>query len=186
MIKINLASPDRRRRRVAAIGFKLPAFDLGLLFVVVYIVAVVGVGAAWWLWSSSERRLIAAVQQDRTELAALKVKIGQGAKIKEQLADLKNRLRAIEELTHNQGRSIAILDAFVDTVPPDLWITTLEERGAALKVSGTAFSPTAVADFMSNLRSSGKFKEIDILIARQDLAKNPRPVTFEVTCRFEI
>ena len=186
MIKINLASPDRRRRAGIGFAFKLPAFDLGLLFAVVYFVTLVGIGAAWWWSSSAESRLIAAVERDRSELEALKVKIGQGAKIKEQLADLKNRLKAIEELTRNQGRSLAILDAFADTVPPDLWINTLEERGAALKVSGTAFSPTAVADFMSNLRSSGKFKEIDILIARQDLAKNPRPVTFEVTCRFEI
>lgn len=185
MIKINLAARDRRRRR-AAIGLKLPSFDLGLLFGVLYIVTVVGVGGAWWWWSSAEARLIAEVQRDRNELQQLKIKIGQGAKVKEQLTDLKNRLKAIEDLTRNQGRSIALLDAFADTVPPDLWITTLEEKGLALRVAGTAFSPTAVSDFMSNLRRTGKFKDIDIVIARQDLAKNPRPVTFEVTCRFEI
>ena len=186
MIKINLASGDRRRRRSASLGLKLPSFNLGLLFGVLYIAAVVGVAGAWWWWSSAEARLMAQVERDRQELQILKTKIAQGNRIKDQLADLKNRLRAIEELTQNQGRSIALLDAFADTVPPDLWITTLEEKGLALRVAGTAFSPTAVSDFMSNLRRSGKFKEIDIVIARQDLAKSPRPVTFEVTCRFEI
>jgi hypothetical protein len=39
---------------------------------------------------------------------------------------------------------------------------------------------------MSNLKSSGKFKEVDIVISRQAIDKTPSLVTFEVTCRFEI
>jgi len=54
-----------------------------------------------------------------------------------------------------------------------------------LKILGTAYSPTAVSDFMTNLRSSGRFKEVDIMISKQELQKAPRLVTFEVTCRFE-
>jgi type IV pilus assembly protein PilN len=185
MIKINLAPPERHRRRVG-FQFELPSFNLGVLFAILYIVVVAGIGAVWVWRAAAESRLIAQVQKDKADLAVLKATIGQGAKIKEQLASLKARLKAIEDLTKNQGRSIALLDAFVDAVPPDLWINTLEDKGVALKVTGTAFSPTAVSDFMSNLRRSGRFKEIDIVVAKQDLAKNPRPVSFEVTCRFEI
>ena len=54
-----------------------------------------------------------------------------------------------------------------------------------IKVSGSAFSPTAVADFMSNLRASGKFKDVDLVVSRRDLARPLPLVTFEVTCRFE-
>ena len=72
-----------------------------------------------------------------------------------------------------------------DVVPRDLWITGMEERDSVLKLTGSAFSTTAVSDLMSNLRSSGRFKSIDIVISRQDLAKTPSMVTFEVTCRFE-
>jgi type IV pilus assembly protein PilN len=185
VIKINLAPPERRRRR-AGLSLELPSFNLGVLFAIIYLVAVVGIGLTWLWRSAAESRLIAQVQKDKAELSVLKATIGQGAKIKEQVAALKARLNAIDELSKNQHRSIALLDAFIDTVPPDLWINTLEDKGAVLKVSGTAHSPTAVSDFMFNLRRSGRFKDIDIIIARQDLAKNPRPVTFEVTCRFEI
>ena len=38
---------------------------------------------------------------------------------------------------------------------------------------------------MQNLRASGRFKEVDIVVARQEITKTPRFVTFEVTCRFE-
>jgi len=185
VIKINLAPPERRRGR-PLFHLALPSFNLGVLFAIVYIVAVVGIGAVWAWRAAAESRLIAQVQKDRAELSVLKATIGQGAKIREQVASLKARLKAIDELSKSQHRSIALLDAFIDTVPPDLWINTLEDKGSALKISGTAYSPTAVSDFMSNLRRSGKFKEIDILIAKQDLAKSPRPVSFEVTCRFEI
>jgi type IV pilus assembly protein PilN len=185
VIKINLAPPERRRQRIG-LSLELPSFNLGVLFAIVYLVAVVGIGVTWLWRSAAESRLIAQVQKDKAELQVLKATIGQGVKIKEQLAGLKARLQAIDELSKSQHRSIALLDAFVDTIPPDLWINTLEDKGAVLKVSGTAHSPTAVSDFMSNLRRSGRFKDIDIIIARQDLAKNPRPVTFEVTCRFEI
>ncbi|OLC16338.1 MAG: hypothetical protein AUH29_05335 [Candidatus Rokubacteria bacterium 13_1_40CM_69_27] len=191
MIKINLAPLDRRRRRragfqLADFQFALPSFNLGVLFAVVYIAVVVIIGGYWWYRASTASRLAAQIETDQRELASLKATIGQGAKIKEQLADLQNRIKAIQELTKNQGRPIQLLDAFLDTVPPDLWITSLEEKTSMLRVSGTAYSTTAVADFMANLRRSGKFKDVDILVARQDLAKNPRPVTFEVTCRFEI
>jgi len=43
-----------------------------------------------------------------------------------------------------------------------------------------------VSDFMTNLKASGKFKDVDLVDARQDLTKSPRTVTFEVSCRFEI
>lgn len=186
MIKINLAPADRRRRRGLQFQFALPTFNLGVLFAAMYIATVVLVGGYWAYRWGTAARLAAQVERDEKELAALKVTIGQGQKIKEQWADLQNRIKAINELTKNQGRPIQLLDAFLDTVPPDLWIMSLQESASLLRISGTAFSPTAVADFMANLRRSGKFKDVDILVARQDLAKNPHPVTFDVTCRFGI
>jgi len=78
-----------------------------------------------------------------------------------------------------------MFDAFASVVPNDLWVTRMEEKGNILKVTGTAFSAVAVSDLMANLRASGKFKEVDIVVSRQDLGKTPRLVTFEVTCRFE-
>jgi Tfp pilus assembly protein PilN len=79
-----------------------------------------------------------------------------------------------------------LIDSFADAVPNDLWITRLEDTGALLRVSGTAFSATAVSNLMSALRASGKFKDVDIVVSRRDLDKAPSVVTFEVTCRFEI
>jgi Tfp pilus assembly protein PilN len=184
MIRINLAPPDQRRAR-GGFEFHLPTANLGLLFAVAYGAVVVLIAAYWFSLYRAEARLAAEVARANRELATLKVQLGDAPKVKEMAIDLQKRVATIQQLTKNQARPMLLLDAFLDSVPPDLWITTLEERGALLKISGTAFSTSAVSDFMVNLRSSGKFKEIDIIVAKQDLNKSPVPVTFEVTCRFE-
>ena len=94
-------------------------------------------------------------------------------------------LNVIESITKAQGRPILLVEAFASVIPSDLWITGFEEKSLQLKITGSAFSTTAIADFMANLRASGKFKEVDLVISRRDLARPTPLVTFEVTCRYE-
>jgi type IV pilus assembly protein PilN len=185
MIRINLA-PGEARRRMPSMSLSLPSFNLGILFGILYIVAVAGLGLYWYGLRSEESTLTADVDRLNRELASLKTTLGQGAGVKTQLADVKRRIAVLEDITRDQGRSIVLLDSFIDTVPRDLWITGLEQKESGLKLNGTAFSTTAVSDFMSNLKSSGKFKDVDIIISRQAIDKTPSLVTFEVTCKFEI
>ncbi|MBI4627572.1 MAG: PilN domain-containing protein [Candidatus Rokubacteria bacterium] len=184
MIRINLA-PEQKRRRGVSFRLPLPSFNLGLLFGVLYVLAVVGIGAYWWSLSGEETKLAGDVDRKSKELATLKTTLGQGSKVKDLVAELRKRVDVVTQLTKNQARPIALVDVFASAVPRDLWITALEERNAVLRVSGTAFSTTAVYDFMANLRSSGRFQDVDIVVSRRDLARPTPLVTFEVTCRFE-
>ena len=185
MIRINLA-PPRARQGIRNLQFRMPSFNLGMLFLILYAAAVAGIGGYWWMLTSTEARLTDEVARANRELAMLQPVTSQVQKVKDQLGDLKKRVKVIEDLTKNQGRLIRVFDAFAGVVPNDLWITKMEEREHVLKVTGTAFTPAAVSDLMSNLRASGKFKDVDIVVSRQDLAKSPRLVTFEVTCRVEL
>ena len=184
MIRVNLAPPEQRRRRLGGFAFRLPPLNLGIVVAGVFALAIVVIAVSWIALWRQESRLAAEIARDRRELATLKVQLADITKVREQAADMQKRLQTIQDLTKNQGRPLRVMDAFLDAVPPDLWITGLEERGALLKIVGTAFSTTAVADLMANLRQSGKFSDVDILVAKQDIAKSPSPVTFEVTCRF--
>ena len=189
MIRINLAPERARRRRGMGLGlslsFSLPAFNLGWLFGIVYVAAVLGIGGYWWTLKLTESRLRTEIGAAKREIEVLKAQIGQENKMKEMAAELRKRIAVIETLTKNQARSIQLVDTFANAVPPDLWITVMEEKNAALKISGAATSTVAVSNFMTNLRNSGKFKDIDIVVSRQDLARPSPQVTFEVTCRFE-
>lgn len=185
MIRINLAPADARRRRGP--GFTLPSLPigLGLLFAVLYVVAAGGVGWWWWGLIAQKTHLVAEIDRTSREIDTAKAVLGQGSNVKAQLADVRRRVEVIGELVQGQARPIQLLDAFVDTIPRDLWITSFEDKGATLKIIGTAYSTRAVSEFLLNLRQSGKFKDVDILVSRQDLTKSPSMVTFEVTCRFE-
>ena len=185
MIRINLAPEKKRRRGVSFRLPTLPAFNLGWLFLILYVVAGGGIGTYWWSLSGEESKLAADVERANRELAQLQATINQGSQVKNQAAELRKRLVGLEDLLTSQTRSIILLDSFADTIPKDLWITGLDQSGAKLKVLGSAFSASAVADFMANLRASGKFKDVDIVVSRRDLGRPSPLVTFEVTCRFE-
>src|SRR6185369_4174826 len=157
MIKVNLAPPTTKRpRRAAAAG---PELNLGILFGGILAVLVLIIGGWWLAMSLEDRRLT---------------------------AELEKRLNAIETVARNQARPVYLLDSMADTLPPDLWLTRLEERGPSLRIAGTTYSSVALSDFMANLKASGRFKDVDLVDAKQDLSKSPRTITFEVTCRFEI
>jgi type IV pilus assembly protein PilN len=185
VIRINLAPVEARGHR-SSVSFALPSFNLGILFAIVYVVVLGGLGFYWYSLHAEETRIAADVDRLTRELASLKATLGQSANVKGQLAEVRRRVDILEELTKSQGKPIAILDAFADTVPRDLWITSLEQKESQLKLGGTAFSTTAVSDFMANLKGSGKFKDVDIVISRQAIDKVPSLVTFEVTCKIEI
>lgn len=186
MIRINLAPVEVRTRRGPGFSFPVLSFNLGVLFAILYVLGVGGLGYYWYSLQAEETRVAADVDRLNRELTGLKATLGQGANVKGQLAEVKRRVDILEELTKGQGRPIALLDTFADTVPRDLWITSLEQKESVLKLSGTAFSTAAVSDFMANLKGSGKFKDVDIVVSRQAIDKTPSLVTFEVTCKFEI
>lgn len=181
MIRINLSPSATRRRRFT---LRLPPFNLGIAFALVYVVAAGAVGAYWSTLAAEESTLAAEVTRASRELESLKAVIGQAGKVKEQLAELQKRVAVITDLGKNQARPVKLVDAFVDTVPRDVWITALDEKALMLKVTGGAHSATALGQFMTNLRKSGRFQDVDIVVSRQDLAKIPTVVTFEVTCKF--
>lgn len=186
MIRINLAPVEARGSRGSGLSLSLPSFNLGIAFGIAYILTIGGLGYYWFSLQAEETRVAADVDRLNRELTSLKATLGQGATVKAQLTEVKRRVDILEELTKGQGKPIALMDAFVDTVPRDLWITSFEQKEFLLKLSGTAYSTTVVSDFMANLKSSGKFKDVDIVVSRQDIAKSPSLVTFEVTCKFEI
>lgn len=184
MIRINLAPAEVRRRRAP---LKLPElrFNLGVLFLVVYLIAGGALGYWWWTLRGDEQRLATEIDQMNKENEGLKTKLSAGTNVQAQLNEARRRVQLIEELTKNQARPIMMLDAFADVIPRDLWVTGFEDKGAVLRVTGNAFSTTAVADFMANLKASGKFKDVDLIVSKQDLTKSPSLVNFEVSCRFE-
>jgi len=181
MIRINLAPPSVKK----GVGFSIPSFNLGMLFGGIAALIVLVLGVWWWSLSAEIRRLNAEIAENKKQADRLKVVIAEGQRYQRDSMLLERRLNAIKLAARNQTRPVYLLDAVLDTLPKDLWLTRMEEKGTQLKFAGSAYSATALSDFMSNLKASGKFKDVDIVDAKQDLNKSPRLITFEVVTRFE-
>jgi Tfp pilus assembly protein PilN len=181
MIRINLAPPPTRR----SVSLSIPSFNLGMLFGAVALGLVLVLGG-WWLSLSVEiKRLNTEIAENKKQADRLKVVIAEGQRFRRDKELLERRVNAIELVARHQTRPVYLLDAVLDTLPKDLWLTRMEEKGTQLRFAGTTFSATALSDFMANLKASGKFKDVDIVDAKQDLTKSPRLITFEVVTRFE-
>jgi len=181
MIRINLAPPPAKR----GIGLSIPTINLGILFGAVALGIVLVLGGWWWSLSAEVRRLSTEIAENKKEADRLKVIIADGQRFRRDKEALERRVNAIELVARHQTRPVYLLDALLDTLPKDLWLTRMEEKGTQLRFAGTAYSATALSDFMANLKASGKFKNVDIVDAKQDLTKSPRLITFEVVTRFE-
>lgn len=181
MIRINLAPPSTKRR----VGLSIPTFNLGTLFGAVALGLVLVLGVWWWSLSAEMRRLNTEIADNKKQADNLKVVIAEGQRFRRDKELLERRVNAIELVARHQTRPVYLLDAVLDTLPKDLWLTRMEEKGTLLRFAGTTYSATALSDFMGNLKASGKFKDVDIVDAKQDLSKSPRLITFEVVTRFE-
>ncbi|MDO8476484.1 MAG: PilN domain-containing protein [Candidatus Rokubacteria bacterium] len=181
MIRINLAPPSTKSR----VSLSIPSFNLGILFGAVALGLVLVLGG-WWLSLSVEtKRLNTEIAENKKQADKLKVIIAEGQRFRRDKELLERRVNAIELVARRQTRPVYLLDAVLDTLPKDLWLTRMEEKGTQLRFAGTTYSATALSDFMANLKASGRFKDVDIVDAKQDLTKSPRLITFEVVTRFE-
>ena len=181
MIRINLAPPSAKK----GVGLSIPSFNLGMLFGAAALVLVVVLGGWWWSLSAEIMRLNTEIAENKKQADMLKVVIAEGQRFRDDKEMLEHRVNAIALVARRQTRPVYLLDAVLDTLPKDLWLTRMEEKGTLLRFGGTTYSATALADFMANLKASGKFKDVDIVDAKQDLTKSPRLITFEVVTRFE-
>jgi type IV pilus assembly protein PilM len=179
MIRINLAPPSAKK------AFAVPDFNLGMLFGVLALGLVLILGGWWWSVSAEIRRLNNEIAENKKQAEQLKVVIAESQRFQRDKEALERRVNAIEVVARQATRPVYLLDAVADQLPKDLWLNRMEEKGTQLKFAGTTYSATSLSDFMSNLKASGKFRDVDIVDAKQDLTKSPRLITFEVVARFE-
>jgi Tfp pilus assembly protein PilN len=134
---------------------------------------IVAGGILYYDWHSMSqqtaevRAQIRRLNGEKSRLEQLKAQVEGSEK---QRVVLQQRINVIEELQRNRTGGQELLDALANTVSrtDTLWLTSLQRKGDALTLQGAAGSIVAVANFITQLRRSGYFDQVEIKDSVQD------------------
>ena len=143
MIMINLL-PHREERRKR----KKIAFFAGLGVAALAGIAMAGV------WYLVVEQLISG-QQERNaylqvEIEKLDVQIKDIASLKAEIASLKARQKAVEDLQIDRNVPVHVLNELVRQVPEGIYITSVKQDGQSLNVAGIAQTQERVSELLRN------------------------------------
>ena len=169
MIRINLLGVDRQKAK------KGLAFDIGkqttLACSLILVVAAVGIGYWYWSLSQTSARLdgeIAAAQQESQRLQTVLAEVTQFEQRREQV---QQRVALIEELRRGQSIPVQVLDHVSRSLPDMMWLTSLDQQGTQLTLSGQSTTLIALSDFVGNLGNNNLLnKPIEIVNSQVEQA----------------
>lgn len=179
MIRINLLAGDKPegKKKAAAAPGAVQAYMILALFAGG--AALISSGL-WWVKTTNIKELeekTAAAKKRQSELQAIKVQVEQFERRK-RILDAKVKL--IEQLKAQQSGPVHMLDEISKSLPDFVWLTSLDQAGPRIVMSGESNGLTAVADFIQNLQRSGWFPRVDLVSSQE----TNNVVQFQVSAEF--
>jgi type IV pilus assembly protein PilN len=111
----------------------------------------------------------------QSEIAALQEKIKQSRlkmkdieNFKEQKETLAKKMDIIASLDKNKAGPVRMLDEISTSLPGNLWLTKLDQKGGELVLEGSSLDNLSVSRSMLQLESSAHFNEIILLEVKTD------------------
>jgi Tfp pilus assembly protein PilN len=175
MIKINLLPKEEQRK--AAPPSAMP-FLIGL-----GVLALLGLMGYGWYWLNGE---IEAVQQKiegtRAELKRVEDITKLVDKLQKDKKTVESKLKTVETLVAAQSGPVRLLDTISRSLPGEVWLTGMVRAGKKLDISGIAYSPFAVATFMTNLSGAKELlNTVDLVVSEKAVVEQVPVERFSIT-----
>lgn len=182
MIRINLLGQMRPKAAKQAVPLESTVQVLFLLVAVALAVVVIGV-----TYYQQKRELdatnkkILALTAEKASLQQIKADVD---RFQSQKAVLQQRIDVIETLQKNRTGAQELLQMVANTVVrvDALWLTSLNRDGSSLTLEGEAGSIDAVANFLTEMKRSGYFDQIELKEAKEnDILPSVQTFQFSMT-----
>lgn len=144
MIKINLL-PHREEKRKQ---LKSDFYGLLLLSAIVGALVVVMVSTYFSRELTTQKDKNAFIKKEN---AKLDERIKEIATLRQEIAGLKARQQAVEDLQGDRNQPVYLLDELVKLTPEGVYLRTLKQEGQRVVLNGYAQSQDRVAEFIRNL-----------------------------------
>jgi len=185
MIRINLLGRARPKATRTAVPIEA---TLQYVLLGIALVASIGILYGHYLLMDREnKQVLAHIQRQTGEKQRLEQLKTQVETFEKQKTVLQQRISVIEQLQRNRTGGQELLDAIANTVSrtDTLWLTSVDRKGDALTINGSAGSINAVANYVTQLRHSGYFQQVEIKESHQDDSnKTVEIFLFSLTANF--
>ncbi|HUL21647.1 MAG TPA: PilN domain-containing protein [Thermodesulfobacteriota bacterium] len=175
MIKINLLLARKEKKR----GGAKKEFIVLILSVVLLLAIFIFI--QWGLNKKIEDTM-AQNSQKKQEIAKYKSLTTEVEKKKQEQKMLQNRLDIINALRKDKAKAAMVLDELSIDKPEKLQLESLKKDGAKLGIEGVALDDETIANFMTNLRKSKLFKNVDLVVSEQIEQSKMKVKKFVLSC----
>lgn len=171
MIRINLLGMKKEVSKSRMPSISMEGAKATALFVVILALAVLGLVGHYWMLSSEKAKLddeMKAAETEKARLARVKAEYEQFQKATQAL---QRRINIIEGLKKAQTGPVVLLNTLAATVESSgpIWLTSFDaDDKNKITMAGVANSVNTVADFITNLKKCGQFKNVEIKESYQD------------------
>jgi len=160
MIKINLLLA-RKEKKKAGVRKEF------IILILSIILLVVGLGVIQYLLEKEKDDTLAQISTTKKEIAYYKSLTTEVTKAKEAQKTLQEKLNIINTLRKEKAGPAKVLDELSIDKPEKIHLESVKKEGSKLGIEGIALDDETIANFMTNLRKSKLFKNVDLIVSEQ-------------------
>jgi type IV pilus assembly protein PilN len=171
----------RRRQRKRAFFMAIGAFAL-------FGVAIVGI---WYtVLQQMTVQQLSRNEYLQTEITRLESQIKDIATLRAEIAALKARQRAVEDLQTDRNTPVYLLNEVVRQTPEGVYLTSIKQNGQVVTVTGVAQTNERVSEFLRNTLYNSPWLEkpelVEIKVANVTTANREQRRLFEFSMRVSL
>jgi type IV pilus assembly protein PilN len=175
MIKINLLKARKEKKKI---GVRKEMILFILSMVVVFVLLFV----VQWFISGEKDKTVAQISTTKKEIEYYKSLRTEFEKAKEQQKILQEKLNVINQLRKEKQGPAKVLDELSIDKPEKIYFESVKKDGSKLGIEGVALDDETVANFMTNLRKSKLFRNVDLIVSEQIEVSKIRLKKFILSC----
>lgn len=178
MIRINLL-PTRRERNAVTLKVGMPSRVLLSLAAVV--VVLVAEGLTWYGLDAKRDALQKEKLTAERELVVLRRQVLEVDDFEKDKKLYQNRIDVIQRLKKDQRGPVRLLDRISYELPDGVWLTQLSQSGPGISLEGMALSNDALVQYISRLKQSKLFVDVQLMESRQTTESSTPVYKFQMT-----
>jgi len=159
MIKINLLLTRKEKKAGVRKEFVILIVAVGLLLILL--------AALNWKIGKEKEDMVAQISETKKEIARYKSLAVEVTKAKEAQKVLQDKLNIINSLRKGKETPVRVLDEISVDKPEKLQLELMKKEGSKLAIEGIALDDETIVQFMTNLKKSKLFKNVDLIVSEQ-------------------